>query len=230
MTTPHTSRAFEADLQDLQARALSMGVRCEQATEIAFQAYLQGQPARAPQVSQLAARLDRDQVEIEADVLRILALRQPVAIDLRFLAATLRLVTDLERIGDAAMNITECTVEGDHAAKTVVRRELEDMDRTAQGMLREALRAFVERDPDAARKVLARDGAVDRRCSEITAAMANHLRVHPEDVAAGLRVMWVAKYLERIADHATNLAEHVVYLERGDDVRHRGSQHKIPTA
>jgi phosphate transport system protein len=220
MTTSHTSRAFEADLQDLRERALSMGARSEKATEIAFQAYWQGQPARAPEVSEIEAHLDRDEIELEADILRIMALRQPVASDLRFLAATLRLVTDLERIGDAAMNITECTVDGDQAAKALVERELHDMDRTAQDMLRDALHAFVERDADAARKVIDRDDAVDRRCSEITAAMATHMRAHPENVAAGLRVMWVAKYLERIADHATNVAEEVIFMVRGEDVRH----------
>jgi len=220
MTTVHTSREFEGDLRDLRERALAMGALCETVTDAAFQAYLQGRPELAASVPAIEAQLDRDEVELEARALRIIALRQPVAVDLRFLAATLRLVTDLERIGDEAVNITECIVGEPDTAKLLARGALCAMDRDAQGMVRRALRAFVDEDPTAARQVIASDDDVDRGCAEVIAKMTAYLASCPHDAAAALRVIWVAKYLERVADHATNVAEEVIFMVRGEDVRH----------
>lgn len=216
----HTSREFEADLHELRKRTLSMAGLCETAMKAAFRAFWEGRPELAAPVRQIEEQLDRDEVELEALALRIIALRQPVARDLRFVAATLRLVTDLERIGDAAMNITECIVTDGDATRPLVDRELHVMDDAAQGMLRSALHAFVQQDPEAARRVLVRDDDVDRLCAAVIETMTEYAAVHPQDLRAALRVMWVAKYLERVADHATNVAEEVIFMVRGEDVRH----------
>jgi phosphate transport system protein len=220
MTTVHTSREFEAELEELRARALDMGVRCEQVTGAAFRAFWQGKAALAAGVSQVEAQLDQDEVDIQGLALRVIALRQPVADDLRFLAAAMRLVTDLERVGDEATNIAECVIEGREGAKTVASDELREMDREVQDMLHAALRAFVERDANAAKSVLLRDDAVDRHCENVIGKMENYIASHTDDVDAGVHVMWVAKYLERIADHAINVAEEVIFMIRGEDVRH----------
>jgi phosphate transport system protein len=216
----HSSRDFETELRELRSHLLAMGARCERVVGLAFDAYVRGDPESVGPAQQLDDRIDRDELEIHALILRILALRQPVADDLRFLAMALRLITDLERIGDEAINITERTVREDGEAKSLVRTDLAAMAEAARDMLHEALDAFVEADCEAAESVLGRDEAVDRRCATVIAAMVTHMSRNPAEVRAGLRVIRVAKYLERIADHATNVAEQVIFMVRGDDVRH----------
>jgi phosphate transport system protein len=198
-----------------------MGARCERTVMVALEAFRKGDAHALAAVQTLDAQVDRDEMEIHALVLRILALRQPVADDLRFLAAALRLITDLERIGDEAVNIAERALDPNGHAKSLVHEELESMAAEAQGMLQGALRAFVERDSDGAERVLLCDDAVDGYCGAIITKMTYYIATHSADVAAGLRVVRVAKYLERIADHATNVAEEVIFMVRGDDVRHR---------
>jgi phosphate transport system protein len=219
-TSAHSSRDFETELRELQSQLLAMGARCEQVVGLAFDAYIRGAPEAVGQVEALDSRIDRDELEIHSMILRILALRQPVADDLRFLAMALRLITDLERIGDEAINITERTVKDDGQAKALVGADLASMAAAARDMLHGALDAFVRWDADAAGQVLGCDEAVDQRCAAVIGAMTAHMSAQPEDVRAGLRVIRVAKYLERIADHATNVAEQVIFMVRGEDVRH----------
>jgi len=197
-----------------------MGARCEQAVGLAFEGFCRGAPEVAADVEALDAEIDRDELETDALILRILALRQPVADDLRLLATALRLVTDLERIGDEAVNISERTARDNGDAKHLVSGPLASMASTALDMLHRALDAFVRWDDADACQVLACDDAVDALCATTIAAMTAHMSEHPDDVPAGLRVIRVAKDLERIADHATNVAEEVIFMVRADDVRH----------
>jgi phosphate transport system protein len=197
-----------------------MGARCERAVRLAFDAFCRGAPELTRAVETLDAQIDCDEVEIHALILRILALRQPVADDLRFLATALRLITDLERIGDEAVNIGERTVKEEGDASRLVDGELTSMAVAALEMLHEALDALVRWDDGVASHVLGRDDAVDQHCAAINHAMTAHMSNHPGEVLAGLRVIRVAKYLERIADHATNVAEEVIFMVRADDVRH----------
>ncbi len=216
-------------MRELRAHALAMGARCERAVRLAFQAYWDGELPVVDEVGNVDAQIDRDEIDIHTLVLRILALRQPVAQDLRFLASALRLITDLERVGDEAVNITERIVVGDEQAKTSVEGLLPAMSEDAQDMLRVTLQAFVDGDADVAASVLTRDDAVDKRCAEVIYAMIDHISAHPQAAAAGLRVIRTAKHLERIADHATNVAEEVIFMVRGDDVRHaRGARSDRP--
>jgi phosphate transport system protein len=219
-TSAHSSRDFETELRELQSQLLAMGARCERVVGLAFEAFVQEDSEAVAQVEELDARIDRDEIQIHSLILRILALRQPVADDLRFLAMALRLITDLERIGDEAINITERIFKGDGAWKGLVGSELATMAADARDMLHEALDAFVRWDADAAERILGADAAVDGRCASIISAMTAHMSTHPGDVRSGLRVIRVAKYLERIADHATNVAEQVIFMVRGEDVRH----------
>jgi phosphate transport system protein len=197
-----------------------MGARCERIVGLAFDGYRQGTSQVMNQVSALDAQIDRDELDIHALILRILALRQPVADDLRFLATALRLITDLERIGDEAVNIAERTVEEDDKAKLLVVNELALMASAALDMLHMALDAFVRDDDDQADRVLGLDDEVDRRCAAVIAKMTAWMSEHVSDIRPGLRVIRVAKYLERIADHATNVAEEDIFMIRGEDVRH----------
>jgi len=216
----HTSRDFESELRELRAHALAMGARCERGLQLALKSFWEVSATLAAEVEELDRHIDCDEMDIDALVLRILALRQPVAYDLRFLAGALRLVTDLERIGDEAVNIAERAKEDQGNAKEIVRAELKNMGEQAQEMLRDALDAFVQGEPTRAEQVLVRDDAVDELYGRIIAAMTDFMQKHPNQVAEAIRVIHVAKYLERVADHSTNIAEEVILMVRGEDVRH----------
>jgi phosphate transport system protein len=224
----HTSRDFESELRELRAHSLAMGARCERALQLALKAFWEGSAQLAAEVEELDMHIDRDEMDIDALVLRILALRQPVAYDLRFLAAALRLVTDLERIGDEAVNIAERAKEEHGTARDTVRGELKTMAEQSQEMLRDALDAFVQAEPTRAEQVLVRDDAVDELYGRIIKAMTEFMSQQPQQVAEAIRVIHVAKYLERVADHATNIAEEVIFMVRGEDVRHLKSHAPPP--
>jgi phosphate transport system protein len=224
MHPSHTSRDFESELRELRANALAMGARCERSLRLALEAFWLGSSERAGEVKELDRRIDRDEMEIDALVLRILALRQPVAYDLRLLATALKLVTDLERIGDEAVNIAERAEEGHGNAKELVKGHLKEMADQAQQMLRNALDAFVEGEAARAEQVMAGDDAVDELYGRILREMMSYMANHANEIPAAVRVIKVAKYIERVADHATNIAEEVVFMVRGEDVRHLRKQ------
>jgi phosphate transport system protein len=216
----HSSRDYETELRELESRLLTMGARCERVVGLAFTAYSEGTPEVVAALRGLDAEIDHDELDLHALVLRILALRQPVADDLRLLTTALRLLTDLERIGDEAIHIGERATTDEGSAKRLACDELSAMAAAALGMLHGALDAFVRWDDEQAMSVLGRDDAVDALCAATIAAMVGHISEHPEEAQAGLGVIRVAKILERIADHATNVAEEVIFMVRADDVRH----------
>jgi phosphate transport system protein len=197
-----------------------MGARCERIVGLAFDGFLAGTSEVLQDVESLDAQIDRDEVEIHALILRIMALRQPVADDLRFLATAVRIITDLERIGDEAVNIAERAVDWTGGARNLVVEDLRSMARAALDMLHLALDAFVRGDDEQADHILECDDEVDRKCAAVIETMIQYMSGHADEVRCGLRAIWVAKYLERIADHATNVAEEVIFVVRGDDVRH----------
>src|SRR5208337_4326885 len=158
MPQSHTSRDFEAELRELRANSLAMGARCERSLRLALEAFWTRSTEIAAEVKELDRLIDRDEMEIDALVLRILALRQPVAYDLRVLATALKLVTDLERIGDEAVNIAERAEEragwGERVgALDLARADLRAMSENAQQMLRDALDAFVDGEVERAERV-----------------------------------------------------------------------------
>jgi phosphate transport system protein len=219
-TLEHSSRDFETELRELRAHLLAMGARCERIVGLAFDGFLKGNSEVMRDVFALDAQIDRDDLEIHALILRILALRQPVADDLRFLATALRLITDLERIGDEAVNIAERAVHEDGDAKHLIGDQLSSMAAAALDMLHLALDASVRGDDEQASRVLGLDGDVDRWCATVISTMTSYLSANVAQVPSGLRTIRVAKYLERIADHATNVAEKTIFMVRGEDVRH----------
>jgi phosphate transport system protein len=220
MTKSHTSRDFEAELRELRAHSLAMGARCERSVQLALDAFWAGSTEAVAEVAALDRQIDSDEMQIDALVLRILALRQPVAYDLRFLTAALKLVTDLERIGDEAVNIAERAKEGHGIAKDTVQPVLKKMSERAQQMVRDSLDAFVQGQVSTAEKVLASDDEIDKAYAEVLDVMMDFMAKNTNDIPGAVRVMKVAKYIERIADHATNIAEEVIFMVRGEDVRH----------
>ena len=220
----HTSRDFESELRELRAHLLAMGARCERSVQLALKAFIEGSAELIAEVKSLDRHIDRDEMESDELALRILALRQPVAHDLRLLATALKLVTDLERIGDEAVNIVERAEEADEGSKLVPHPHLRSMADLTQQMLRDALDAFVEADTARAERVRLADDAVDDLYAKTLSEMMSFMKQNPEKVPAAMGVVNVAKYLERIADHATNIAEAVIFMVAGHDVRHESQR------
>jgi phosphate transport system protein len=221
----HTSHEFEAELRQLKERLLAMGGRCEASIATAVRALETRSSELAAEVLRDDRAIDADEMAVDDLAVRILALRQPVGRDLRFLLTALKVVTDLERIGDEAVNVAERA--RDLAASVELpasQAELAPMAAIAAQQLRRALDAFVEEDSKKAAEVLAKDDEVDERYGKILRSTIAYMSAHPENVEAAMRVTSCAKYLERIGDHATNIAEMVVYLVDGVDVRHGGAK------
>jgi phosphate transport system protein len=206
-----------------------MGARCERSVQLALAAFIEGSAEMTAEVKEIDRRIDRDEMEIDELALRILALRQPVAHDLRLIATALKLVTDLERIGDEAVNIAERAEEAEEIKTDVPYPHLREMANLTQQMLRDALDAFVNADCDRAERVRRGDDAVDELYGRTLREMMTFMAGHSERIPTAMRVVSVAKYLERIADHATNIAEEVIFMVVGSDVRHEYSARPPPT-
>jgi phosphate transport system protein len=220
MSSVHTRLDFDAELRELRSRSLEMATRCERAVALAVEVMRQGDPEMAAKVRELEAQSDHDEVELTALVLRILALRQPVARDLRFLTTALKLVTDLERIGDEAALMADRATEERGEARSLLRDELELMAEHAQRILRDALKAFFEEDAESAQRALEGDRTVDQQYSAVVAKMSDRMSKRADEVVDGTLVVRIAKHLERIAGHATNVAEEAIFVITGEDIRH----------
>jgi phosphate transport system protein len=221
----HTHQEFEAELRNLKDRLLAMGGRCEQMISIAVRAFEERDETVAREVLDADRRMDEDELAVDDLAVRILALRQPVGRDLRFAVVAVKVSTDLERIGDEAVNIAERAMEMELADRpSPPSSRLPEMARRAGAMLRDALNAFVEEDATKARKVFAQDDAVDEIYAEVLALCLVYMKDDPSCIPDGMRICNCAKYLERIADHATNIAEMVVFMVDGHDVRHGHGQ------
>ena len=222
MSLTHPNQAFDAELRQLKDRLLAMGGRCEQMMQIAIRALEEQDSTLAEQVFELDREMNDDEVAVDDLAVRILALRQPVGRDLRFTVISVKVVTDLERIGDEAVNLAE-------RARELARSEglpspavhLGEMARRAGVMLRDALDAFVDEDDEKASRVFAADDGVDELYGQTLRACRAYMTARPDKVEEGMGITSCAKYLERIGDHATNIAEMVVFYVRGVDVRHR---------
>jgi phosphate transport system protein len=217
----HTSRAYEQELRDLKSRLLAMGGRCEALIQMASQAVERLDCDLAHKVEESDRTLNTEEMAIDQMTVRILALRQPVGRDLRFLVTTLKVVTDLERIGDEAVNVAERAVElSAHAPLASLQPKLVEMADAAARMVHRALDSFVEENDAMARGVLGEDDAVDEMYGVLLRDAMQYIRSNPDRVEDGMRIASCAKYLERVADHATNIAEMVIFMVSGDDVRH----------
>ncbi|MBW2161212.1 MAG: phosphate signaling complex protein PhoU [Deltaproteobacteria bacterium] len=216
----HTHQEFEAELRNLKDRLLAMGGRCEQMISTAVRAFEDRDEALAREVIEADRRMDEDEVIVDELAVRMLALRQPVGRDLRFAVAAVKASTDLERIGDEAVNIAERAMEMEPTDRlSPPESKLPEMAQRAGAMLRDSLNALVEEDPKKARIVFEQDDAVDAIYGEVMQLSIDYMK-DPSRIADGMRICNCAKYLERIADHATNIAEMVIFTVEGRDVRH----------
>ena len=224
MSSTHTSRIYEQELGDLKTRILAMGGRCEQLIQMASRALDKGDADLAHRVEATDRAINIEEMAIDQMTVRILALRQPVGRDLRFLVTALKVVTDLERIGDEAVNIAERAAElAGEAPIPTLQPKLHELASAAAVMVRRALDSFVDEDEVRATEVLRADDAVDALYGEVLRESMDYIRKNPERVSDAWRYASCAKYLERVADHATNIAEMVVFMVSGADVRHHAS-------
>ena len=212
---------FIREMERLTCEILKLAASVEEMILIATQALCDGRRDLAEQVVNGDATIDDWEVRIEEECLKILALHQPVAADLRRVTAVLKINNDLERMADLAVNIAERALYLDeNCPGAIIPEKLEAMTTAAVKMVRGSLDAFVNLDACKARAVCAYDDEVDRLNREIIAELKESLRSYPERLEAGFELFSATRHLERIADHATNIAEDVVYMKEGAIIRH----------
>jgi len=220
----HTNHEFEEELHAVKDRLLAMGGRCEKMIDMVIRAYDERSETLATEVMKLDKDMNVDEMTVDDMVVKLLALRQPMGRDLRFAMLAVKVVTDLERIGDEAVNLAErvreMVEEGNVPPPS---QDVPGMARRAAAMLHDALDAFVEEDAEKALAVLELDDEVDEIYGRMLRNSQAFMEESPTHIRIGMKVSSCAKYIERMADHATNIAEMVVYLVRGIDVRHQSS-------
>jgi phosphate transport system protein len=218
----HTDREYENELAQVRERVLLMGARVEEMMTASRRAFTERDQALAKNTIRNDHQIDHLEIEIDELCLQVLARRQPVASDLRFITATLKLVTDLERIGDLCVNMCERVAELCDDPTYPTQGPMPRMGEAAQGMLHDALDAFVAGDATKAEQVVERDNVVDAYYAQLFPELVAHMMSDPTVVFRSTRMLSIGKYIERIADHATNIGELVVFMVRGQDVRHSG--------
>ncbi len=219
--TAHTSKDFEQELRTLRERLATMGERAARQIALAMKALADKDDELARDVIRNDAQIDRDENEVDELALQILATRQPVASDLRFITMSLKFVVDLERIGDLAGGIAKRALELNRLPSLEPRIDLSKLAALVQKNLQAALDAFVRKDADSATAVIAADAEIDKLNASLFAELIAHVATDPATVTRVLPLTSVCRYLERVGDHVKNLAEEVVYMVKATDVRHR---------
>ncbi|MFO7783647.1 MAG: phosphate signaling complex protein PhoU [Thermodesulfobacteriota bacterium] len=211
---------LQKELERLKKRILSLGAMVEERVRMAARALEQRDPVTAEQIIATDYEIDELEVEVEEECLKILALHQPVAVDLRFLTAVVKINKDLERIGDEAVNIADCVAVISRKTPLDVSLGFGPMAEKAQSMFKKSLDALVNLDLDEAFRVLTLDDEVDQIYRSISHQVKDMIRRTPDRVECLINLLMISRYLERIADHATNIAEEVVYMIEGEIIRH----------
>lgn len=215
------TKHLERDLQSLQNEILSLTAMVEEMIDAAGVALLERRHDLAEKVAHSDHPIDQREVHIEEECLKILALHQPVAIDLRRIATVLKVNNDLERIADLAVNISERALALDKYPQFPIPAKMKQMVSIATQMVRGAMDAFVGLDSAGARRIVSMDDSIDALNVEVIQEIQDLMQRQPNLVPAGLHCFSASRHVERIADHASNIAEDVVYLAEGEIVRHR---------
>lgn len=213
-------RHFDEELVELKQKILRMGALVEEQIQQATKALVERDVIRAQQVIDNDRKVNTIDVEVDEACLELLALYQPAARDLRFITTAMKISTDLERMSDLAENICERTIELNDEPQLKPYIDIPAMADKALGMVREALDAFVRGDSSLARKVLDDDDEIDELNEQLFRELLSYMIENPQTIARAIRLSFISKYIERIADHATNIAELVVYLVEGKIIRH----------
>jgi phosphate transport system protein len=211
---------FESEMQALKNRLLNMGALVEERVHRSIQALMERNLGAAEEIARGDQDVNELQIEIDERCLRLFALQQPMASDLRLITAAMKINADLERIGDQAVNIAEQAIRvlAHPPLKSIV--DLPRMAGIAERMTRESLDAFVRKDAELARSILKRDDEVDELKDHVFRVLLTYMMADPGTIERALGLILVSRHLERIADHATNIAEDVIFVVEAKDVRH----------
>ena len=213
-------RHFDDELKDLKAKLLRMGGMVEDQIQGALRALVERDSRLAREIIENDHQVNALDVEVDEDCLRLLALQQPTARDLRLVTTAMKISTELERMSDLAENVCERAIELNEEPQLKPYIDIPRMANWALQMVREALDAFVMSDPALARKVTANDDFIDDLTQQLFRELLSFMIENPQTITRAIRITFIAKYLERIADHATNVAELVVYMVEGKIIRH----------
>ncbi len=224
MNDKHISSQFDAELSSVSAQVLEMGGMVEAQVSQAIYALVNLSAETAHQVMQQEARVNRMEVEIDGDLSAIIARRQPTARDLRLLIAVSKSIANLERVGDEATRIARVVLRlADNGVSSRLRLPLGDLQFEAElatAQLRKALDAFARLDTTQALEVLKQDDQIDQEFDGLLRKLITYMMEDPRTISASLDLVFVAKAIERVGDHAKNLAEAIIYVVKGTDVRH----------
>jgi phosphate transport system protein len=220
----HTDKVYEAELKQLRDRLLEMGGKVEAAITASVRSLSERDNALAQKVISSDREVNRLEVEIDDACRRLLALRQPAASDLRFITTALKIVTDLERMGDLAVNIAERALDLNQAPPLKPFHDLSSLAEMTETQLKKALDAFVEQDVERAEDVIGGDEVLDAIYLKLFNELLTYMMEDSRVIRRATSIMFAAKHLERFGDHVINVAEMVIYMVRGTDVRHPHSR------
>jgi phosphate transport system protein len=216
----HTNKHYEGQLCVLKDKLLLIGHKAETAIADATRALIERKPSLAQQVIDNDDQVDQLELEIDDLCFEMLALDQPVASDLRFITTAMKIVADIERIGDNGVNIARRALEILHEPELKPIIDVPVAAAAAQRILKESLDAFVEGDAELAKRVIEGDRYIDDVCEQMLRELLTYMFEDPSTITRALRLIFVARNLERVGDHAANIAEMVIFLVEGQDIRH----------
>jgi phosphate transport system protein len=224
-------RHFHDQLATLKQRLLDMSQAAEELVELSVEALLTRDRGKAEAVIVRDHEIDQHELDVERLGIELLATQQPMARDLRFLIGAIKVSSDLERVGDHAVNIAQSAIRLTNVPATITPSpEIEDMARRARAMLSDALDAFLRGDGRLGREVCQADDQVDALHDSVFRILLTHMMADPATIQRALSLILIARNLERVGDHATNIAEEVIYWIQGRDVRHTKGLQPAPTA
>lgn len=223
----HISHLFDEEMEDIRHKVLTMGGLVEQQMENAVKAFMSCDQDLAEKVLQQDEVVNSLEMEIDHDCIQVIAKRQPAAVDLRMLISIIKAITELERIGDEAGRIAKMAIRLDATDYYHDQyHEINHLVEMVKGMLSGSLDAFARMNIDGITEITGKDEKVDREYTSIIRQLITRMMEDPRNITRAIDILWTARALERIGDHACNICEHVVYIVKGDDVRHL-SQHEL---
>lgn len=225
VVSEHLSKQFDAELESIRSRVLEMGGLVESQIRRALEGLASGDIALLDDVIATDHRVNGLEVELDGECSHVIVKRQPAASDLRLLFGITKTVTDLERIGDEAQKIARMakSIHERDGSTPAVRVDVRHAAEVALSMLRQALDAFARLDVNAAAETIRQDAAIDSEFRSVLRQLVTYMMEDPRTISTALEIVWVAKAIERIGDHAKNMAEYVIYIVKGTDVRHTAS-------
>lgn len=218
-------RHFDRDIEQLKELLLRMGAMVEDQIHESIRALLERDTAVAQQVIDADSAIDQMELTIDQHTIELIAMMQPAAVDLRFVATAMKITPELERIADLAVDVCERAIELNREPPLKPLIDIPRLARNAQDMVRQALDAFVRRDATLARQVIARDDEVDLLTEQSFRELLTYMLEDSRNISRAIRLTFINKYFERMADGATNICEMVVYLVEGKVIKHSGASH-----